>query len=100
MKGWEVGEEGKLQKNIKYYFVPAKGMKPRNKTVELETQGTRGLPSVSFIKQVLPVCYWIDLFDDKNCVSFSAESKWERNNLQSVYKSAYPKNLLKEFTNL
>ena len=32
-------------------------------------QGTRGLPSVSFIKQALPVCYWIDLFDDKNCIS-------------------------------
>ena len=46
-----------------------KGMKPRNKTVELEMQGTRGLPSVSFIKQALPVYYWIDLFDDKNCIS-------------------------------
>ena len=56
----------------------AKGMKPRNKTVEMEMQGTRGLPSVSFIKQALPVCYWIDLFDDKNCISFSVESKWER----------------------
>ena len=44
-------------------------MKPRNETVELEMQGTRGLPSVSFIKQALPVCYWIDLFDDKNCIS-------------------------------
>ena len=33
----------------------AKGMKPRNKTVEMEMQGTRGLPSVSFIKQTLPV---------------------------------------------
>ena len=33
----------------------AKGMKPRNKTVEMEMQGTRGLPSVSFIKQALPV---------------------------------------------
>ena len=32
-----------------------KGMKPRNKTVEMEMQGTRGLPSVSFIKQALPV---------------------------------------------
>ena len=30
-------------------------MKPRNKTVEMEMQGTRGLPSVSFIKQALPV---------------------------------------------
>ena len=30
-------------------------------------QGTRGLPSVSFIKKALPV---IDrLFDDKNCIS-------------------------------
>ena len=28
---------------------------PRNKTVEMEMQGTRGLPSVSFIKQALPV---------------------------------------------
>ena len=44
-------------------------MKPRNKTVELEMQGTRGLPSDSFIKQALPVYYWIDLFDDKNCIS-------------------------------
>ena len=26
-----------------------------NKTVEMEMQGTRGLPSVSFIKQALPV---------------------------------------------
>ena len=60
-----MGEEGKLQKNSKYY-VPAKGMKPRNKTVEMEMQGTRGLPSVLFIKEALPVCYWIDLFDDKN----------------------------------
>ena len=34
-------------------------MKPRNKTVEMEMQGTRGLPSVSFIKQALPV---IDTF--------------------------------------
>ena len=36
-------------------------MKPRNKTVEMEMQGTRGLPSVSFIKQALPVidrCIW------------------------------------------
>ena len=33
----------------------AKGAKPRNKTVEIETQGTRDLPSVSFIKQALPV---------------------------------------------
>ena len=36
----------------------AKGMKTRNKTVEMEVQGTRGLvslPSVSFIKQALPV---------------------------------------------
>ena len=36
-------------------------MKPRNKTVETEMQGTRGLPSVSFIKQALPVidrCIW------------------------------------------
>ena len=32
-----------------------KGMKPRNNTVEMEMQGTRGLPSVSFIKQALPV---------------------------------------------
>ena len=30
-------------------------MKPGNKTVEMEMQGTRGLPSVSFIKQALPV---------------------------------------------
>ena len=30
-------------------------MKPSNKTVEMEMQGTRGLPSVSFIKQTLPV---------------------------------------------
>ena len=30
-------------------------MKPRNKTVEMEMQGTRGLPSVSFIKKALPV---------------------------------------------
>ena len=33
-------------------------MKTRNKTVEMEVQGTRGLvglPSVSFIKQALPV---------------------------------------------
>ena len=30
-------------------------MKPSNKTVEMEMQGTRGLPSVSFIKQALPV---------------------------------------------
>ena len=36
-------------------------MKPRNKTVEMEMQGTRGLPSVSFIKQTLPV---FDIFDD------------------------------------
>ena len=43
--------------------------------MELETQGSRGLPSVSLIKQALPVCYWIDLFDDKNCISFSVESK-------------------------
>ena len=66
-------------------------------------QGTRGLPSVAFVKQALPVCYWIDLFDDKNCISFSVESKWEsekENNLKSVYKSAYLKNLLKEFANL
>ena len=41
-------------------------MKPRNKTVEMKMQGTQGLPSVSFIKQALPFCYWIDLFDDKN----------------------------------
>ena len=36
----------------------ATGMKTRNKTVEMEVQGTRGLvglPSVSFIKQALPV---------------------------------------------
>ena len=33
----------------------AKGIKPMNKTVEMEMQGTRGLPSVSFIKQALPV---------------------------------------------
>ena len=56
-------------------FVPAKGMKPRNKTVEMEMQGTRDLPSVSFIKQTLLVCSWIDLFDDKNCISCSVESK-------------------------
>ena len=37
----------------------AKGVKSRNKTVEMETQGTRGLPSLSFIKQALPV---IDTF--------------------------------------
>ena len=49
----------------------AKGMKPRNKMVEMEMQGTRSLPSVSFIKQALPVCYWIDLFDNKNCISLS-----------------------------
>ena len=30
-------------------------MKPRNKTVEMKMQGTQGLPSVSFIKQALPV---------------------------------------------
>ena len=30
-------------------------MKPRNKTVEMEMQGTRDLPCVSFIKQALPV---------------------------------------------
>ena len=30
-------------------------MKPMTKTVEMEMQGTRGLPSVSFIKQALPV---------------------------------------------
>ena len=30
-------------------------MKPVTKTVEMEMQGTRGLPSVSFIKQALPV---------------------------------------------
>ena len=36
-------------------FVPAKGMKPRNKTVEMEMQGTRRLSSVSLIKQALPV---------------------------------------------
>ena len=39
-------------------------MKPRNKTVEMEMQGTQGRPSVSFIKQALPVCYWVDLFDE------------------------------------
>ena len=39
--------------------------------VEMEMQGTRSLPSVSFIKQAVPVCYWIDLFDDKNCISLS-----------------------------
>ena len=33
----------------------AKGIKPMNKPVEMEMQGTRGLPSVSFIKQALPV---------------------------------------------
>ena len=33
----------------------AKGMKPMNKTAEMKIQGTRGLPSVSFIKQALPV---------------------------------------------
>ena len=54
---------------IDVLFVPAKGMKPRNKTVEMEMQGTRDLLSVSFIKQTLPVCSWIDLFDDKNCIS-------------------------------
>ena len=82
-------------------------MKPRNKTVEMEIQGTRGLLSVSFIKQALPVCYWIDLFDDKNCISllcfkpvFQQNRSEKENNLQSVYKSAYLKNLLKEFTNL
>ena len=30
-------------------------MKPMNKTVEIDLQGKRGLPSVSFIKQALPV---------------------------------------------
>ena len=30
-------------------------MKARNKTVEMEMQDTRGFPSVSFIKQALPV---------------------------------------------
>ena len=30
-------------------------MKAMNKMVEMEMQGTRGLPSVSFIKQALPV---------------------------------------------
>ena len=30
-------------------------MKPGNKMVEMEMQGTRRLPSVSFIKQALPV---------------------------------------------
>ena len=55
-----MGEEGKLQKNSKYYlYRAAKGMKPTNKTVETEMQGTR-----------------------------------------SAYKSAYLKNLLKEFANL
>ena len=70
-------------------------MKPRNKTVEMEMRGTRGLPSVSFIKQALPVIdrfiWWqeswlalIDLYIDiKNLVivfqtGFSVESKWER----------------------
>ena len=33
----------------------AKGIKPMNKTVEMKMQGTQGLPSVSFIKQELPV---------------------------------------------
>ena len=82
-------------------------MKPRNETVELEMQGTRGLSSVSFIKQALPVCYWIDLFDDKNCISwlcfklvFPYNRSEKENNLHSVYKSAYLKNLLKEFANL
>ena len=30
-------------------------MKPRNNTEEMAMQGARGLPSVSFIKQALPV---------------------------------------------
>ena len=55
-------------------------MKPRNKTVELEMQGTRGLPSVSFIKQALPVIGYIYLMTRivlAYCVSnqFSVESK-------------------------
>ena len=33
----------------------SEGVKPRNKTVEMKMQRTRGLPSVSFIKQALPV---------------------------------------------
>ena len=51
-----MGEEGKLQKKINIICQKTgKGMKPRNKTVEMEMQGARGLPSVSFIKQALPV---------------------------------------------
>ena len=73
----------------------------------MEMQGTRDLPSVSFIKQTLPVCSWIYLFDDKNYISllcfkpvFQQNRSEKENNLQSVYKSAYLKNLLKEFANL
>ena len=62
-----MGEEGNYRKIVNIIcHKTAKGMKPRNKTVEMEMQGTRGLPSVSFTKEALPVCYWIDLFDDKN----------------------------------
>ena len=44
----EVDEEGKLQKNCKYYLKKtAKGMKPRNKMVEMKMLGTRGLLSSS-----------------------------------------------------
>ena len=67
-------------------------MKPKNKTVEMEMQGTRGLPSVSFIKQALPVIdrfiWWqeswltsIDLYIDLKVfrlLCLKKESKWER----------------------
>ena len=51
-----MGEEGNYRKIVNIICqMTAKGMKPRNKTVEMEMHGTRGLLSVLFIKQALPV---------------------------------------------
>ena len=46
-----MGEEGNYRKIVNIICQKmAKGMKTRNKTVEMEMQGTRGLLSVLFIK--------------------------------------------------
>ena len=51
-----MGEEGNYRKIVNIICQKtAKGMKTRNKTVEIEMQGTRGLLSVLFITQALPV---------------------------------------------
>ena len=94
-------------------------MKPRNKTAEIEMQGTRGLPSVSFIKQELPVIdrfiWWqeswltlIDLYIDLKVLSYCVSNQFfSRIEVRkkiiyslSINPLYFLKKVLKEFANL